>query len=557
MAHSPAAERLGLPLVCVLVGVAIGVLVAPELRGAHRTNAPLRSPRILAEAPAASGVHVRGEEDRLPMCAEPVSILSLDGGGMRGLIGATVLEDLEAILSEKEGQPVSVGDYFDVVVGTSTGGLQAASLALGHQARQLAEIYERDGAKIFNNDMRNCKPHYQQQIREHCSLNLYDLLGLLYDCLPAVAHCYLSYPVYDSSGIEAVARSYLGDMTTADDFGGRVLGMTTYDLLRGSPVTFSNLGATPASTYYLTDAVLATSAAPTFFNPHNMTCVGCSEDGDRLLGVDGALYANNPSLIAYELAEKMAVERRGCQLTHDRSLMLSLGTGRERSDLYASGNVDLRNNMLGSAFKTVVQFLEFNDTTWWDTQWGTLKWVFLPLTVPRLELLGAAIRGQEELTDQFFRKVFHANGAVENYMRVQVDLSRFEHSDSFGGDARNVELLRAVGAEAAASTRIRLVRFADELIAARAQRPRGSPRSHGARARWGGLRSEGPYAVGGRWTGRTAAWRRALYGLAIVGGGLCAAAVAASTVWRRASGGTGSGDASLTAGGRSSLSSIF
>ncbi|KAJ1625821.1 acyl transferase/acyl hydrolase/lysophospholipase [Pavlovales sp. CCMP2436] len=455
------------------------------------------------------------------MCTSTVRVLSLDGGGMRGLIGATVLEELEVILSDKLGAPARVGDFFDVVVGTSTGGLQAAALMMGHGAVNLSAIYMRDGAIIFSNETRNCKAHHKALIAEHCTLDLYNLGGLLYDCLPALAHCFLAFPAYSTDGIEAVARTILGDLTTAEDFGGRVFGMTTYDLLRGTPITFTNLGATAASTYYMVDAALATSAAPTFFNPRNFTCVGCEArtvSSERVLAADGALYANNPALIAYELAEKMAAERRGCALTPDSALVLSLGTGRQRSDLYSSGNMDLSQNTLGSVLKTVVQFLEFNDTKWWDEQWGTLKWVFLPLTAHSLELLNAALIGQEEVTDQFFKKVFGASGAAERYLRVNVDLSRFAHTTPFDAHVDNVEALRQIGSEAAASARYRLSRFADELIAL-------SP---------DGLRSDAEQRMGG-WGGLTGggAAAPAAAATALVVGVLSLIALTA-VAWRRA-----------------------
>lgn len=494
------------------LGIVIGLCAHPRLD---------RSPTTAAFETRAEPLPRDGSSaGRLPMCTETVRVLSLDGGGMRGLIGATVLEELELILGDKLGAPARVGDFFDVVVGTSTGGLQAAALMAGHGAANLSDIYMRHGSTIFSNETRNCKPHHRALIDEHCTLDLYNLGGLIYDCLPALAHCFLSYPTYSTDGIEHVARKYLGDMTTAEPFGGRVFGMTTYDLLRGTPITFTNLGPTPSSTYYMVDAALATSAAPTFFNPRNFTCVGCAGGAERVLAADGALYANNPTLIAYELAEKMAADRLGCALTPDRALVLSLGTGRQRSDLYRTGNLDLRDNTLGSVIKTVVQFLEYNDTRWWDEQWGTLKWIFLPLTVPQLELLNAALIGQEELTDQFFKKVFGASGAASRYLRVNVDLSRFGHAAPFDAQPRNVATLRAIGEEAAMGARYRLSRFADELIlATRPQRQAGE----GATRHWRRANGSGSAAA-------TAAVAAPALAVLLVVGGI------AGVLWRRDAG---------------------
>lgn len=70
-------------------------------------------------------------------------VLSIDGGGIRGLFAAKVLEIWETQL----GHPVI--DHFDLLMGTSTGGIIALGLAAGMPAKELVSFYERDGAKIF------------------------------------------------------------------------------------------------------------------------------------------------------------------------------------------------------------------------------------------------------------------------------------------------------------------------------------------------------------------------------------------------------------------------
>ncbi|MEO1088356.1 MAG: patatin-like phospholipase family protein, partial [Acidobacteriota bacterium] len=77
-------------------------------------------------------------------------ILAIDGGGIRGLIPALVLEAME----EKTGRPVS--EIFDLVAGTSTGGILALGLVRpgdgggpAYSAADLAELYERRGGQIF------------------------------------------------------------------------------------------------------------------------------------------------------------------------------------------------------------------------------------------------------------------------------------------------------------------------------------------------------------------------------------------------------------------------
>ena len=74
---------------------------------------------------------------------KPFKILSLDGGGIKGLYSAALLARLE----EKSGE--KAGDCFDLIAGTSTGGLIALGLASGKEAKDLVELYEKFGKSIF------------------------------------------------------------------------------------------------------------------------------------------------------------------------------------------------------------------------------------------------------------------------------------------------------------------------------------------------------------------------------------------------------------------------
>jgi uncharacterized protein len=77
--------------------------------------------------------------------AKPFRILSIDGGGIRGILPAAVLSELERrYLSGK-----SVGDYFDLITGTSTGGIVALGLSIGLPAERVLSLYLEHGPKIF------------------------------------------------------------------------------------------------------------------------------------------------------------------------------------------------------------------------------------------------------------------------------------------------------------------------------------------------------------------------------------------------------------------------
>jgi len=73
-------------------------------------------------------------------------VLSLDGGGIRGVFPAAFLARLE----DRIGQPI--GSYFDLIVGTSTGGIIAIGLGLGLSARDILQLYEEQGRAIFDQE---------------------------------------------------------------------------------------------------------------------------------------------------------------------------------------------------------------------------------------------------------------------------------------------------------------------------------------------------------------------------------------------------------------------
>jgi hypothetical protein len=111
-------------------------------------------------------------------------ILSLDGGGIRGAFTASLLAEIEARLG------IRIGDYFDLVAGTSTGAMIAVAVAAGIPASTIAELYENVGPDIFRP-----RPDYKPQklryrvpfamirrgLRKRNSVRLDDVLQTKYD----------------------------------------------------------------------------------------------------------------------------------------------------------------------------------------------------------------------------------------------------------------------------------------------------------------------------------------------------------------------------------------
>ena len=174
-------------------------------------------------------------------------VLSLDGGGMRGLLSATLLVELEKRL----GRPLN--QVFDLITGTSTGAIEACLIACGYSANEIVSFYTGNDAKtIF-------KPYF----------------------LP------IHKSKYSPDNIDSVLLSKFQD-TKLKDLKTNVL-IPAYDLIARNTLLFSNLDDN-YSEFYLRDITRSSSAAPYFFTPHEFNNFRC---------IDGGISANNPSIVAY------------------------------------------------------------------------------------------------------------------------------------------------------------------------------------------------------------------------------------------------------------------
>lgn len=226
-------------------------------------------------------------------------ILCIDGGGIRGLIPAIVLAELERRLRERSDDPEArISDYFHMLAGTSTGGLVALSLtaldpdAPGRplvSAPELARLYVEDGPAIFRRSL-------WQRLR-----TLGGLIG----------------PKYSAGPLRTAVESRLGSAKIGDAL--RELVVTAYDMTGREPYFFKRWRARQATArdFPVSDAALATSAAPTYFPSHAV-------DGHAL--VDGGVFAANPVIAAIAEALKRPPDT-GPGLTPTDLLVVSLGTG--------------------------------------------------------------------------------------------------------------------------------------------------------------------------------------------------------------------------------------
>jgi patatin-like phospholipase/acyl hydrolase len=169
-------------------------------------------------------------------------VLSIDGGGIRGIIPAMVLAEIESRTEKR------TSEVFDLVAGTSTGGILALGLTKPGQdgkpeytAERLIELYETEGGKIFD------RPVWHQ---------MYSLGGLAHE-------------KYSSRGIEEVAQQYFKEVRLADAL--TELLVTAYEIECRGSWFFKRRHARDENregdNFLMREVARATSAAPTYFEP--------------------------------------------------------------------------------------------------------------------------------------------------------------------------------------------------------------------------------------------------------------------------------------------------
>lgn len=185
---------------------------------------------------------------------ERFQILALDGGGFRGMFSAAVLARLEEDLG------VRIADHFDLIAGTSTGGIIALGLGLGLSPQQILEFYTEHGPRIFRDRSR--------------------LRGLKH----------LMRAKYSAEPLRAALTEVFGERTFGEST--KRLVITSYNVAADDVYLFRTPHLPGLKRDWREKAVnvaLATSAAPTYLP-------GMPLDGARL--VDGGIWANNPAMVA-------------------------------------------------------------------------------------------------------------------------------------------------------------------------------------------------------------------------------------------------------------------
>lgn len=239
---------------------------------------------------------------------KPFRILSIDGGGLRGVVPLTILKKVE----ELTGQPI--WKSFDLIAGTSTGGLIAGALTIPktlgeknakYSIDDILEVYLERGKEIF--------PARTTRI------------GELIEIIDETMH-----PKFDDEGIEAVFTDVCGLSKINDSITNIMI--STYDLTNNRPLFFkSRTPHDPVNKdFLLYDACRATSAGPTYLPAYNLYYPSGKDNPNRQC-IDGGVYVNNSSMAAVTEFTKnykeYGYDAGGKEITFDDVHVLSLGTG--------------------------------------------------------------------------------------------------------------------------------------------------------------------------------------------------------------------------------------
>lgn len=314
-------------------------------------------------------------------------VLTLDGGGIRGIISASIIAHLEARLQVAKSDPsLRISDFFDLLAGTSAGGILTALYLVPGDEKTTATSKNANSA-IINEVVANGgdgshaekRKEFRPKYSAAQALEFYEELGpILFNRSfkqILVSGCGVFRSRYSADALYDFAKKILGD-TYISEVAKDCL-ITSYDLSTRKALLFSRYSVNKygaMADYRLCDIVRATSAAPSYFPPAQ---IFAKDDSPRHL-VDGGVYANNPAMCSLVEAIKLWPE-----LSIKDYWMLSVGTG-----------------------KVVKPY--FHEKT---KKFGYIDWL-----VPVIDILTSSVA---ETIGYEAKQIFTAAGVPENYIRIE------------------------------------------------------------------------------------------------------------------------------------------
>ncbi|XWS21153.1 hypothetical protein CRYUN_Cryun30bG0030900 [Craigia yunnanensis] len=338
-----------------------------------------------------------------PTYGDLITILSIDGGGIRGVIPGTILAFLESELQKLDGEDARLADYFDVIAGTSTGGLVTAMLTSPNEKNR--PLFAAKDIKDFY--LNNCPKIFPQP---GCSLFAQTTKVMKT----------LSGPKYDGKFLQSLVKEKLGDTRLHQTLTNVVI--PTFDIKHLQPTIFSSyqVKKNPTLDALLSDICIGTSAAPTYLPAHYFKTEDNTGDVREYNLIDGGVTANNPTLVAMGEVTKEIIKGNSDffpikPMDYGRFLVISLGTGsRKAEEKYSAEQA---------------------------AKWGLLGWLTSGGSTPLVEVFTQA---SGDMVDLHLSVVFEALHS-HKYLRIQDDTLSGDISSVDVATKKNLDELVKVG----------------------------------------------------------------------------------------------------------------
>ncbi|CAF2146524.1 unnamed protein product [Brassica napus] len=348
-------------------------------------------------------MHSSCKKNKPPSRGSLVTILSLDGGGVRGIMVGVILAYLEEQLQALDGEDMRLADYFDVVAGTSTGGLMTAMLTVPDETGR-----PRFAAK-------DIVPFYLQH-----SPKIFPQPGGLAALLPKLPKL-LSGPKYDGVYLRNLLNNLLGETRLHQTITNVVI--PTFDMKKLQPTIFSSYQALvdPSLDVKISDICIGTSAAPTYFPPHYFQNEDIQGKTSEFHLVDGGVTANNPTLLAMTAVTKQIVNDNPDMgelkpLGYNKFLVVSIGTGSaQKAKKYSAREA---------------------------AKWGIISWLYDNGSTPILDI---TMESSRDIVDFHSSVVFKARQSEDKYLRIDDDTLKGDASSMDLATKSNLENLVIIG----------------------------------------------------------------------------------------------------------------
>ncbi|XP_030924116.1 patatin-like protein 2 [Quercus lobata] len=337
--------------------------------------------------------------------AKMVTVLTIDGGGIRGIIPSVLLDFLESKLQELDGPNARIADYFDIIGGTSTGGLVTTMLTAPNQdnrplyaAKDITNFYLEESPQIFP------QSRHTKFVSAMTSLSG-SVMG----------------PKYDGKYLHSKINNLLGDLTLKQTLTHVII--PTFDIKLLQPVIFiTNDGKkNELKNARLADICIGTTAAPTYLPAHYFETKDAKGSTKSYDLIDGGVAANNPTMLAISQIRKellMAETEFGHSIENKRMLVLSLGTGGAKyAEKYTAPAA---------------------------SKWGLLNWLYTNGGTPLFDVYGDA---GADVVDIHVSTLFQALRCKDKYLRIQDDTLTGDASSIDVASTENLQGLVEIGKE--------------------------------------------------------------------------------------------------------------